>query len=139
MYDKDYEHNEKLREMDEFQFEWMDHSSPDNYYMMYSQHRVRKGEEIYVNYGKKSNQLLLGQSNFSLSQNKYDSLRLRLTDISLKDISCIDQLISTEYIDQSDFKKDYSEKMQSFKRLSRQVKVKRVFHQPLLGLLRWRL
>lgn len=67
-----------MRVLDEEEYSWFDPRDPNQYFIMHTTKAIRKGEEIFYRYGRRSNSYLISQYSFCLQDNKYDSVQFRL-------------------------------------------------------------
>eukprot|EP00347_Sterkiella_histriomuscorum_P010062 403338831 len=71
--------NTRLREI--YSYRWWQDDDKDNYFVMVNRHtrELKKGEQIYYNYGKRTNAYLLENYGFVLDEsNQYNSLEFRV-------------------------------------------------------------
>lgn len=69
----------KLR--DAYSYRWWKDSDPDNYFVMinWNKESIKPGEQIFYNYGRRSNFYLMSNYGFCLDEiNSYDELQFRV-------------------------------------------------------------
>lgn len=77
----------------ESSWDWLKENDPDWYFTVATEGPLAKGQQIYINYGNRSNYYLLLVYGFALKENKYDSFTFRVkldsaeTCSSLKELS----------------------------------------------------
>ena len=74
------EYNNTSDDDEEENFAWYDINDKDSYFVLNTQNKLvyKEDDQVFICYGRRTNQYLLGNYGFSLSKNKWNSLNFKV-------------------------------------------------------------
>ncbi|CAD8159049.1 unnamed protein product [Paramecium pentaurelia] len=83
---------------EESRWDWLEENDKDAYFCITTTEPIKKGEQVTVSYGRRTNRFLLSWYGFTLAENKYSSFNFRLwlnTEISKEKMQSQKQIFDT--------------------------------------------